>query len=59
MNTVVVTHLKSAKHRLVSDVLVFLTSFGFSNIILALLSAPTETIVPAGSPTVKKFTKHT
>ncbi len=39
--------------RFVSDVLGVLTSFGSSNIILALPSDPTETIVPAGDPAVK------
>ena len=51
---IVVTHLnKSAQNCLVSDVLGVLTSFGSSNIILALPSDPTETIVPASDPTVK------
>ena len=53
----VVTLLKSVLNRLVSDVLGVLTSFGFSNIILALPSEPTETIVPAGDPAVKSSRK--
>ena len=60
-----VTHLKSAQDCLVSDVLGVLTSFGSFNIILALPSDPTETIVPAGNPAVKSlpstqnYTAHT
>ena len=51
---IAVTHFKkSAQNRLVSDVLGVLTSFGSSNIILALPSDPTETFVPAGDPAVK------
>ena len=50
---IVVTHLKSAQDRLVSDVLGVLTSFGSSNIILALPRDPTESIVPVGDPAVK------
>ena len=50
---IVITHSKSAKDRLVSDVLGVLTSFGSSNIILALPSDPTQTIVPAGDPAIK------
>ena len=50
---IVVKHLKSAQNRLVSDVLGVLTSFGSSNIVLALPSDPTETFVPAGGPAVK------
>ena len=33
-------------------------SLGSSNIIFALPSDPTETIVPAGDPAVKTFAKH-
>ena len=43
------------QNHLVSDVLGVLTSFGSSNIILALPSDPTETIVPAGDPAIKKY----
>ena len=50
---IVITHSKSAQDRLVSDVLGVLTSFGSSNIILALPSDPTETIIPADDPAVK------
>ena len=50
---IVVTHSKSAQDRLVWDVLGVLTSFGSSNIILALPSDPTETIIPPGEPVVK------
>ena len=53
---IAVTHLK--KNRLVSDVLEILSSFGSSNIILALPSNPTETVVPVGDPAVKKFARH-
>ena len=44
---------KSTQNGLVSDVIGFLTSFGSSNIIIALPSDPTDTIVPAGDPAVK------
>ena len=50
---IVVTHLKSAQDRLVSDVLEVLTSFGSSNIIFDLASDPTEIIIPASDPTAK------
>ena len=45
--------LKSAQNCLVSDVLGLPTSCGFSSIIIALPSDPTETIVPAGDPAIK------
>ena len=51
----VVTYSKGAQDRLACDVLGVLTSFGSSNIILALPSDPTETIVPAGDPAVKSL----
>ena len=51
----VVTHLKSAQDRLISDVLGVLKSFRSSKIILALQSDPTETIIPAGDPAVKSL----
>ena len=47
------THLKSVPNRPVGDVLGVLTSFGSSNIILALPSGPTEAIVLASDPAVK------
>ena len=50
---IVITLSKSVQDRLVSDGLGVLTSFGSSNIILALPSNPTETIIPAGDPAVK------
>ena len=53
LKKIVVKHFKRAQNRLVSDVLGVLTSFGSSNIILALPSDPTETFVPAGDPAVK------
>ena len=49
----VVTHSKSAQDRFVSDVLGVLTSFGSSNIILALPSNPAEAIIPARDPALK------
>ena len=52
---VVITHLKSAQDRFVSDVREVLTSFESSNIIFALLSDPTETIILAGDHAVKSL----
>ena len=53
MYCIVITYSKSVQDRLVSDVLEVLTSFGSPNIILALPSNPTETIIPADDPAVK------
>ena len=53
-NHIVVIHLKKrAQNRLVCDVIGVLTIFGSSNIILAIPSNSTETIVLAGDPAVK------
>ena len=53
----VITHSKSVQDRLVSDVLGVFTSFGSSNIILALPSDTIETIIPADDPAVKSSSR--
>ena len=47
------------QNRLASDVLGIFTSFGSSNIIIALPSDPAETIVPAGDPAIKSSQNRT